>query len=100
MKLENMPEYRWLRGYKKIHSQELLRRHGAHSIGIGWKKIANENTGRLALIFYVQNKNSDIGKTGKPIPSKISFTPTEIDSPIVIETDVVEAPPAEFEGIE
>lgn len=90
-------ERAWLREFKKAHSKELLQRYNAHSIGIGWKRVANKKTDQLALIFYVERKSPIDALQTEPIPSNITFTPSNSDRPVHLKTDVVEAPPARFE---
>ena len=94
---EARPEYAWLRAFKRQHGAELMRRHGAHAIGIGRKKVAGEKTDRLALVFYVARKGE---REGDPVPPTFSFTPEGHEEPVTLDSDVVEAPPAEFETTE
>ena len=86
-----------LREFKKTHGRELLIRHGAHSMGIGWKEINGKETDQMALIFYVKEKQSEEDLDVEPIPSTIIFTPADSDAPVILKTDVVETPQAEFE---
>jgi hypothetical protein len=94
---QDKPEYAWLREFKQAHGKELLERHGAHAIGIGWKRVAGETTDRLALIIYVERKRPADELEADPVPPSITFTPSSSDQPVVLETDVVETAPAKFE---
>lgn len=91
------PEYAWLREFKKAHGKELLQRYGAHSIGIGWKRVAGNKSDQLALIFYVERKRPVGRLAAEPIPPTITFTPSNLDEPVLLKTDVVEVPPASFQ---
>jgi hypothetical protein len=91
------PEYGWLREFKKAHGRELLHRYGAHAVGIGRKRTGGEMTDDLALVFYVEHKRPEDELETEPIPPSIPFTPSGMDEPVLLATDVVEAPPAEFE---
>jgi hypothetical protein len=74
-----------------------MRRHGAHAIGIGRKRVQGSKTGRLALIFYVERKRPPGQLGAEPIPGTISFTPEGSSEPLEVPTDVVEAPQARSE---
>lgn len=94
---EDRPEYAWLREFKATRGDELRRRYGAHGIGIGWKKVAGVKTDQLALIFYVERRPPADKLAKEPVPATIEFTPADSDQPVLLMTDVVETPPAEFE---
>lgn len=94
--MENRPEYGWLREFKKAHGWDLMRRYGAHGLGIGWKRENGRKTNQLALIFYV-DRNSEDQAAGAPIPPAFSFTPSGVDAPVSLPTDVVETPAATLE---
>ena len=90
---EQRPEYEWLQQLKRSEGRELQRRHGAHALGIGWKRVGGTKTDDLALIFYVERKS-----TGpEPVPDEIAFTPPGADRQVLLRTDVVESAPAVFE---
>jgi len=91
-------EYAWIREFKERHGRELLRRYGAHAMGIGWKRTADEKTDQVALIFYVERKQPEAEMTAEPIPPAISFLPSGRDEPVLLATDVIETPPAKFES--
>ena len=94
--IQDRPEYAWLNEYKRLHGQKLQVQHGAHSLGIGWKKVNGKRTDELALRFYTQQKQPPDSLTIKPIPSEISFTPQGATSPVLLKTDVIEmAPPTQ-----
>ena len=94
---ENKPEYMWLREFKSIHGVEFQRRFGAHSVGIGWKKVGGKKTDQLALIFYVDCKSLP-GKIGsEPVPPTIKFIPSNAEKPVYLKTDVIESEPATYE---
>ncbi len=95
--MQQTTEYKWLREYKGIHGWELLHRHGAHSIGIGHKRIGGRKTDRLALIFYVERNSPQLSDDIEPVPSSIKYIPKDASEPVVLKTDVVECEPAQFE---
>lgn len=93
---DRSPEVVYLREFKKSRQWDLMRKHGAHGLGIGWKSTAGEETDRPALIFYVATKQP--GKeSGEPIPASYSYLPEDAEEPVELLTDVVEAPAAQFE---
>lgn len=78
--------------------RELMRRHGAHAVGIAEKRVGGKGSGRLALVFYVASKRPEAELDGREaVPSAIEFR-TEKDQRLrKVATDVVESPPAHFE---
>ncbi len=76
----------------------LLRRHGAHSVGIAPKITDGKGTGKLALVFYVSAKRSEGDTTERElIPDTFSFIEEKSRRSRRVTTDVVETPPASFE---
>lgn len=96
--ISDRPEYGWIREFKEVHGRELLHRYGAHAVGIGWKRVGCEKTDEVALIFYVEQKRPEGELETEPIPATISFLPSGMDEPVVLVTDIIETPPAEFES--
>jgi hypothetical protein len=94
---EERPEYAWLRELKETQGDELRRRYGAHSIGIGRKRVGDRKTDQLALIFYVAAKGS-ASRSAEAVPNVIRFVPKGAGTPVEVHTDVRESPAAEFEG--
>lgn len=92
------PEYAWLREFKEAHGRQLLHRYGAHAVGIGWKRTGGEKTDEVALVFYVERKRPEDELETEPIPPSISFIPSGMNEPVLLATDIVETPPAEFES--
>jgi hypothetical protein len=97
MRAEERPEYTWLRELKATRGEELRRRYGAHSLGIGRKYVAGRPTDDLALIFYVSRKRA--AEPGDPdaIPRKIPFKPKGGSKAVLLLTDVRTAAPPEEE---
>ena len=93
-RIEERPEYAWLREFKKLRGWELIDRHGAHGLGIGWKRVDGEKTDQPALVFYVTHKSGDSGE----IPATFSFTPSGSAEAVELVTDVVQTPAATFES--
>lgn len=91
--------YPVLREYKlRQDVPDLLRRHGAHSVGIAPKVVAGRPTGKLALTFYVAAKADE--ETLNPavaVPRTLEFRTTVDKRVRRITTDVVQAPQASFE---
>ncbi len=76
----------------------LLRRHGAHSVGIAPKITDGKPTDKLALTFYVPAKRADGAITERErIPDTFSFVQEKSRRTRRITTDVVETPAATFE---
>ncbi|MCG8466776.1 MAG: hypothetical protein MJB57_01005 [Gemmatimonadetes bacterium] len=97
--LEERAEYAALKSYKRAHQWDLLRRYGAHGIGIGWKKTGGEVTDTPALIFYVAKKTTP-EETDVAIPKTFQYVPKEDeegDEGVNLVTDVVESAPPSFE---
>lgn len=94
-KVEDHPQYSCLREFKKKNQWELMRKYGAHGLGIGWKKTGKSDEERLALLIYVEPGQ---GKSSPTIPSKVVFVPEGAQQPTEIETEVVESPAAAFEA--
>jgi hypothetical protein len=92
-KKEDRPEYAWMRDFVRSRGAELRQRFGAHSIGVGRKRIGGRRTDDLAVIFYVTAKAAGV----EPVPATISYTPPGHDQPVELLTDVVEAPPVTAE---
>lgn len=92
-------QYARLREYKGVElSLSDLPRHGAHGVGIGRKYVKGKPTGRLALRYYVAKKRPDAKLGGhERIPRTISFVSRTDGRRTRLVTDVVEAPPAQFE---
>lgn len=101
VRAEERPEYAWLRELKATKGEELRRRYGAHSVGIGRKRVAGRSTDDLALVFYVTRKRSAGPGDPDAIPLKIRFTPKGASEAVLLPTDVRAAEPAEAEpGLE
>jgi hypothetical protein len=96
--MENRPEYAWLREFKKAHGWDLMRRYGAHGLGIGWKRENGRKTNQLALVFYVDRNSTEDRAAGPTIPPAFTFTPADADAPVSLPTDVVETPAATLEA--
>lgn len=94
---EDKPEYAWLRQFKRAHGAQLRDAYGAHSVGIGWKRTGGRKTDQLALLFYVERKIPAEQLTTAPVPPTIPFNPPDTSEPVLLKTDVIECPPAEFE---
>lgn len=76
----------------------LMRRHGAHSVGIAPKIVDGEPTDKLALVFYVAAKRGGEDVTEhERIPDTFSFIQEKSRRRRRVTTDVVETPPATFE---
>jgi hypothetical protein len=75
----------------RARGAELKARFGAHSLGIGRKRVAGRRTGTLALIFYVARKDH----VADPVPDTIAFTPSGHSTPVELPTDVIETPRVE-----
>lgn len=94
---ENRPEYNWLREFKRIYGVEMQQRHGAHSLGIGWKRVRGKKTDELAMVFYVERKTKAAKLDYELVPPTLEFTPSGSDNAVALKTDVIESPAAKFE---
>lgn len=86
-----------LLAFKQAHQLDLMKKHGAHAIGIARKTVNGEPSGRLALVFYVARKERDATKLAAPIPPSFSYLPPGAQEPTALLSDVVEAPAARME---
>jgi hypothetical protein len=94
-----MEQYSMLREYKGIElSLHELSIRGAHGVGIGRKFVKGKATNQLALRYYVAKKlpKARLGSL-ESIPETISFISRKDDRGRRLVTDVIEAPPAQFE---
>jgi len=91
-------EYAWLKELKAANGDELRRQYGAHSMGIGRKRVGGRPTSDLALIFYVTRKRAVGPDDADAIPPTIRFTPKGASEAVLVRTDVREAEPVEAEG--
>jgi hypothetical protein len=91
---EETPEYARLLELKRTRGRELMRRHGANALGIGWKRTHGERTDQLALLFYVDDKRSP---KAERVPQFVRFIPEGAEEAVEVPTDVIESPSAEFE---
>jgi hypothetical protein len=96
-KPQDIQRYTWLRALKDSRGEELRRRYGAHSLGIGRKQRGGERTGELALIFYVNRKAPGSESGVEMVPPILTFTPPGANGPVEVPTDVVVSAPAELE---
>lgn len=79
----------------------LLRRHGAHSMGIAPKTVDGQPTDKLALVFYVAAKRDGDAMTERErIPDTFSFVQEKGRRTRRVTTDVVESPPPTFEAVD
>ncbi len=64
----------------KSQREALIQRHGAKSIGVGYKTENGKVTDKVALIFYVEKKNKKelLTEGIAPIPEKIEGIPTDV----------------------
>jgi hypothetical protein len=82
-----------IRELKRERGPELMRRYGAHAVGVGHKTVGGERTADLALVFYVERK----GDTEHPVPSTLELGGNGGGEPVEVATDVVESPRAQLE---
>ncbi|MCD4724662.1 MAG: hypothetical protein K8R63_07440 [Bacteroidales bacterium] len=96
-RFKDIEEYKWMKEYLAKNRWVLLEQYGAHSVGIGWKKVAGQKTKQLAIIFYVEKKDviSELGK--QSIPEKIEFKLSSTGKIVSLLTDVIESEAAVFE---
>ena len=91
--------YRRLREFKQREiTDEFFRRYDAHSVGIGRKIVRGERTDQLALRVYVSRKLPipRISSVDK-VPDALPFFSRVTNEEVALVTDVIEAPPPQFE---
>lgn len=90
--------YTLLRELKASTTLEFLDRLGAHAIGIGRKNVQEKPTDQLALRVYVAKKRPvAMLSSEEKVPASISFFSRKAKRESKLVTDVIEAPPAQFE---
>ena len=94
---DNQPEYAWLQELIAERGDELRRRYGAHALGIGRKKLGGQKTGQLALRVYVDQEGARRMEDAEPVPATVAFTPSGMNHPVHLATEVVQSPPARLE---
>jgi hypothetical protein len=67
-------------------------RLGAHSVGIGRKEVNGTRTGTLALLVYVDRKQSRAHLSADPVPETVSFLSRKEATELRLPTDVIETP--------
>lgn len=87
-------QLKWLREFMARDAAELMRRHGAHSLGIGRLIPDDERDDRLALLFYLDRAGPG---PAEPVPAELEYVPEDRTEPVVLPTRVVDSAPAEFE---
>ena len=94
--------YSNLREYKGVEfGLHDIQIKGAHGVGIGRKFVEGKPTGQLALRYYVAKKlPKDMLNTRETIPESIRYVSRKDGRSIRLPTDVVEAPPAQFEAFD
>lgn len=75
---------------------ELMRRHGAHSLGIGRLVPGDREDQRLALLFYLDAAGPGPA-SAEPVPAEVEFLPEGRTEPVTVPTRVVDSASAEFE---
>lgn len=97
IKIEETEEYKWIKQYLAENKWGLMEKFGAHSLGIGWKKIQGKKTKQVALLFYVSRKGAIHEPAQHAIPSAIEYMLPVSGKTVSIMTDVVESEAAELE---
>jgi hypothetical protein len=93
--------YKLLRELKANTTFEFLDRFGAHAIGIGRKNVHEKPTDKLALRVYVAKKRPSAKLSSEEkVPASISFFSRKAKREKKLVTDVIEAPPAQFEAVD
>ena len=63
------------------HKHELLKKHRAEAIGIGYKYVEHKRTSKIAIVFFVKRKMSsyELRRAGiQPIPKSLFGYPTDV----------------------
>ena len=84
------PHYELIRSYKNANALELMKKYGAHSLGIRWKTENKDTTNELALAFYVNEAPSVGSASGAmQIPEMIEIPDPDSGRLVSIPTEVV-----------
>jgi hypothetical protein len=78
---------------KRRFEQDLFRRPGVHTVGIGFKRRGGKDTDEIAVVVFVSRKRppSEVGEQLIP-PRLVYFSPRDGDE-VVVPTDVREVSP-------
>lgn len=87
-------ELQWMRELLASRAAELMRRYGAHSLGIGRLDPGADQDDRVALLFYTDPARS---AAAEPLPPLLEYVPGDRTEPVELLTRVVESAPADFE---
>jgi hypothetical protein len=92
-------DYGLLREFKATSlALDALPRWGAHSMGIGRKRVAGKATDQLSLRVYVASKRPEtLLSREEKVPDHVRFLSRKAKREVRLETDVIETPPAQFE---
>lgn len=102
MRIEKHRRYPLIRECKGLEiGLDSLQAIGAHSVGIGRKRVEGRSTDTPCLRYYVAKKKplSKISSEER-IPKRIVFVSRKSAKTSHIPTDVIELPPAEFEEVD
>jgi hypothetical protein len=89
--------YAALRDFKARNGFTLIRRHGAHAVGIGRKVVQGRRTDQLALRFYVDRKLTERTAGGLAIPRELTVISPRTGRVTRLVTDIIETPRMHFE---
>lgn len=92
----------WLREFKAREAVALMRRFGAHSLGIGRLAPGDDHDRRLALLIYLDADDPDPDHSSahgsaEPVPPALEYLPEGLAEPVTLPTRVIAAPRAVFE---
>jgi len=93
-------ELLWLREFKAREAVALMRRFGAHSLGIGRLAPGDAQDRRLALLIYLDADDPDRDPhhgSAEPVPAALEYLPEGLTQPVMLPTRVIDAPRAVFE---
>lgn len=86
----------WLRELMARDATGLMRRYGAHSLGIGRLVPGDPEDQRPALLFYLDLDAPAVdGVEG--VPAELEYLPDGRTEPVAVPTRVVASAPPEFE---
>ena len=85
-----------LREFMAREAAGLMRRYGAHSLGIGRLAPDDDQDDRLALLFYLDGEGSEPSPAA-PVPPELEYLPEGRPEPVKVPTRVIQSAPLEFE---
>ena len=96
--IRNTALYPVAREFVALEGLRSLARFGAHSVGVGRKRVGGVASNQLAVRYYVAQKRPESRLLAtERIPDTIPFFSRKAGREVDLLTDLIETPPAQFE---